>query len=247
MWLIIESSLVFSEWTFKADNTGYYTDDVALFSATRRLSLKDDPTQPNIDITGQGSDFIYEPSMEAEWSTHNKWGELSFAADAGGYIFTNQSAFSHGLFDFELAQSFETDTKISLHYNFVPDLFLGKNMFKQPSGEELETDETLTNHYWSLHLDQKLSDDFTVRLLSRYGLRNYNQPFQHRDTQFWTIGPHFEWIIMPDVELLLGYHYEVGSAEHHKAVNFLDDISYVNHYTSAELKGQIQVASAIYF
>jgi hypothetical protein len=47
--LIISNSAVFAEWQFKADNAGYYTDDVALFSATRRLSLKDDPTQPNID------------------------------------------------------------------------------------------------------------------------------------------------------------------------------------------------------
>ncbi len=34
----------------------------------------------------------------------------------------------------------------------------------------------------------------------------------------------------------MGYHYERGSAEHQRAVNFNDDISYVNHFASAELK-----------
>lgn len=236
VFLTINSSFAFAEWYFKADNAGYYTDDVALFSATRRLSLKDDPTQPNIDNTGQGSDFIYEPSAEMEWIGHNALGEISFSADAGGYVFTNQTNFTHGLFDFELAQSFETNTKLSLHYNFVPDLFLGRNTFLLPSGEESEHDETLTNHYWSFHIDQKLTDDFTIRLLSRYGLRNYNAPFQYRDTQFWTIGPHLEWDISEDIALLVGYHYEKGSAEHHKVTHFFDDLSYVNHYASAELK-----------
>jgi len=234
--LFAYSPLLFAQWIFKADNAGYYTDDVALFSATRRLSLKDDPTQPNIDKTGQGSDFIYEPSLEAEWTGHNSFGEISFAADAGGYIFTNQTAFTHGLFDFEAAQSFETDTKLSLHYNFVPDLFLGKNTFMQPTGEEAEHDEILTSHYWSFHVDQKLTDDFIFRLLSRYGLRNYNAPFVHRDTQFWTIGSHLEWDINEDVEFLIGYHYEKGSAEHHRAAHFPDDLSYTNHYASGELK-----------
>ncbi|MEI6744649.1 MAG: hypothetical protein WCL34_01725 [Methylococcaceae bacterium] len=236
MLLVTGDSLAHAEWAFKADNAGYYTDDVALFSATRRLSLKDDPTQPNIDKTGQGSDFIYEPSLEAEWTGHNSFGEMSFAADAGGYVFTNQTAFTHGLFDFEAAQSFETNTKLSLHYNFVPDLFLGKNTFMQPTGEEVEHDEILTSHYWSFHVDQKLTHDVTFRLLSRYGLRNYNAPFVHRDTQFWTIGSHLEWEINEDVEFLIGYHYEKGSAEHHRAAHFPDDLSYTNHYASGELK-----------
>lgn len=234
--LLMRNSLALAEWQFKADNAGYYTDDVALFSATRRLSLKDDPTQPNIDKTGQGSDFIYEPSLEAEWIGHNSFGEISFAADAGGYVFTNQTAFTHGLFDFEVAQSFETETKLSLHYNFVPDLFLGKNTFMQPTGEESEHDETLTSHYWSFHIDQKLANDFTFRLLSRYGLRNYNEPFVHRDTQFWTIGSHLEWDINEKVAFLMGYHYEKGRAEHHRAAHFPDDLSYTNHYASGELK-----------
>jgi hypothetical protein len=38
----------------------------------------------------------------------------------GEYVFTNQTAFSHGLFDVDLAQSFATNTKLSLHYNYDP-------------------------------------------------------------------------------------------------------------------------------
>ncbi len=49
MLFAIGDSLAHAEWAFKADNAGYFTDDVALFLATHRLSLKDNPTQPKID------------------------------------------------------------------------------------------------------------------------------------------------------------------------------------------------------
>ncbi len=226
----------FADWQASLQNSAYYTDDVALFSVTRRLSLKDDPTQPTVDRPGQGGDFVYEPGAILEWQKKNSLGKLLVAMDASGYVFANQSAFSHGLYEFRLAQTFTNEAKISLHYNFVPDLFLGENAFRQATGEESEHDEKLTSHYWSLRFDQPLSENLTVRLFSRYGLRNYNAPFQHRDTQFWTLGPHLEWIINPDMELLMGYHYEQGTSSHQRAMHFPDDVSYINHYASAELK-----------
>jgi len=232
----IISNTTQADWTTKFDTRAFYTDDVALFSVTRRLSLKDDPTQPVVDRPNQGGDFVYEPSAELEWSGNNSLGEFKLSLDAGGYVFADKSAYSHGLYEFKLIQTFATGSQLSLDYNFVPDLFLGKNVLRHENLAESEHDEKLSNHFWSLHLDHPLTENLTLRLLSRYGLRRYNAPFQHRDTQFWTIGPHIEWQINQDVELLLGYHYERGVADHQKAINVDDDISYVNHYASAELK-----------
>jgi hypothetical protein len=233
---MLGSSAAQANWYFNIDNASYYTDDVALFSTTRRLSLKEDPTQPNIDKMGLGSDFIYEPSLEATWSRHNSFGEMYFSVDVGGYVFTHQSAFTHGLFDFEFAQSFQTNTKLSLHYNFVPDLFLGKNTFLHETGKEMQYDESLSSHYWSFHIDQNLTENIVIRLLSRYGLRIYNAPFTYRDTYFWTIGPHLEWAFNDAIAILVGYHYETGRAEHHRITYFADDLSFTDHYASCELK-----------
>ncbi|MDH5626627.1 MAG: hypothetical protein OEY21_11010, partial [Nitrospira sp.] len=43
----------------------FYTDDVGIFSATRRMSRDDDPTQPALDtrLTNKGSDVVFEPDM----------------------------------------------------------------------------------------------------------------------------------------------------------------------------------------
>lgn len=80
-----------------------------------------------------------------------------------------------------------------------------------------------------------MAANVTVRLLGRYGTRQYNEAFSERDTRFWTVGPHVEWMITPRVQLLVGYHYERGLADGRRQSQVHDDISYVNHYASAEL------------
>lgn len=237
LWMLTLINIrVEAEWSSEISNHAYYTDDVALFSVTQRLSLKDDPTQPTVDRPGQGGDFVYEPSATLTWQGKNDTGTFLLAIDAGGYLFADQAAFSHGLYELRLAQTFDNASKISLHYNAVPDLFLGKNAYGKADNSAVEFDESLTNHYWSVRFDQPLSPALTVRLFGRYGLRNYNAPFQHRDTQFWTLGPHLEWLITSDAELLIGYHYEQGTTNQQRTMRFADDVAYINQYASAELK-----------
>lgn len=225
-----------AEWSGTLGAGSYFTDDVGLFSVTRRLSLKEDPTQPVVDRPNQGSDFVFEPQAEWGWEGANILGKISFLLEAGGYVFADHSEYSHGLYEAQVSQVLATDTKVSLLYNFVPNLYLGKNVLRPLNGEESEHDEQLSNHFWSIHVDRALNEDLTLRLLARYGLRKYDQPFQHRDTQFWTIGPHLEWAINPDMELLVGYHFEEGNAGQESPQDIDDDVSYLNHYVSAEFK-----------
>lgn len=235
MGMLSLSVSVQADWNTQLKSSTYFTDDVALFSVTRRLSLKDDPTQPAVDLPKQGADFVYEPSAELTWRGNNALGDIAVSLDAGAYVFTDKTDYTHGLYELQLTQTFVTHTKLRVDYNFIPELFLGRNVLRQAGLEESEHDEQLTNHFWSLHLDQPLSDTLTVRLLGRYGLRRYNAPFEHRNTEFWTLGPHIEWEINPVIALLVGYHYERGVADHQKTINAEDDISYINHYASAEL------------
>ena len=58
----------------------FYTDDVGVFSATRRLTLDGDPTQPALDdrSTGQGSDAVFESMLDVArsfWTlvSHLEW------------------------------------------------------------------------------------------------------------------------------------------------------------------------------
>ncbi|MEE9411603.1 MAG: hypothetical protein V3V22_00985 [Methylococcales bacterium] len=238
---MITTFKVNSEWNGEFDTSVYHTDDVGLFSVTRRLSLLEDPTQPVVDRPDQGSDIIYEPNAELMWSNHNSLGEFEFGVDVGGYVFVDHSDFTHGFYQLQLAQTFFSGTEIKLFYDLVPDLFLGDNDLlagETEDGNEKEElfAERLTSHLWTAHVNQHLSEHLSLRLLGRYGLRNYDDPFEHRDTRFWTIGSHLEWEFAPGFELLLGYHFERGKANQHQARLLLDDISYNNHYTSAELK-----------
>ena len=70
-WLLIylginTMSSAWADWSAQTQGTMFYTDDVGIFSATRRLTRDGDPTQPALDsrLTGQGSDFVFDPQAE---------------------------------------------------------------------------------------------------------------------------------------------------------------------------------------
>jgi hypothetical protein len=52
-----------AEWTVEGESYLFGTEDAALFSATRRLTKDQDPTQPVIDseLAEQGADAVLEP------------------------------------------------------------------------------------------------------------------------------------------------------------------------------------------
>jgi hypothetical protein len=230
-----------SQWTGELDTNIYHTDDIGLFSVTRRLSLLEDPTQPVVDHPNQGSDFIYEPSAELMWANHNSLGEFELRFDLGAYVFVDHDDFTHGFYQLQLIQTFFTGIELRFFYDFIPDLFLGENdlLAGEPEHENEDQElfqERLTSHIWAAHINQHISEHLSLRLLGRYGLRNYDAPFKYRDTRFWTIGPHLEWEFAPGFELLIGYHYERGRTNQHNVRRQLEDIAYINHYMSAELK-----------
>ena len=85
--VFLQSALVSAQWSGEIQNNFFYTDDVGLFSATRRLSLQNDPTQPVVDRTGQGSDMVYEPSVDVRRAFESRWGRTELSAQAQGFIF----------------------------------------------------------------------------------------------------------------------------------------------------------------
>ncbi len=99
--------------------------------------------------------------------------------------------------------------------------------------------ERVTTHFGTMELEREIFHNLSLRALGRYGNRSYNKNFAHRDTDFWTVGSHLEWLIRPNLEFLIGYHYERGLADGRKNLQFEDDVSYINHYVSAEVKAHL--------
>ena len=214
----------------------FYTNDAGEFSATRRLSRDGDPTQPAIDsrLTNQGSDVVFEPLLDVANSFATRYGTTTIDIRGHGFIFTDNTRFNQGSLRVQGVHEFTPETRIRLRYYYAPNQFLGDNEERQ-SGTTQITSEVLTSHIWSARVERELSPELEVRLLARYGLRRYNKNFSERNTDFWTIGPHLEWKIAPRVKLGISYHYERGLAEGRNQPQFEDDVSYVNHFVSADL------------
>lgn len=78
-------SSALAEWSAQGEGILYYTDDAALFSATRRSNIDGDPTQPVLDVsrTGFGSDMLFEPRgahIECDYDRIGAYGILHQAA-----------------------------------------------------------------------------------------------------------------------------------------------------------------------
>ena len=232
----------FAEWEVSTESTLFYTNDAALFSATRRLSRKMDPTQPVIDgrLAKQGSDRVFEPKAQITKSFSLMGRPTKLAVRGQGFVFADNARFNHGSLGVQATHNLTSSTSLILSYVFSPSLLLGRNEVRsadESGGDSpLLKNEKLTTNFWSASIAQQIPgvDDARLILLSRYGLRKYDKPFTQRDTNFWTIGTHVEWSPTETIDLALGYHYERGLADGRKQPELKDDNSYNNHFVTGE-------------
>ena len=244
--LLLFDHRAWAEWKIGGEANVFYTDDVSIFSASQRLALQEDPTQPVIDITDQGDDVVFEPVISVGRSFQPGWGAIELIFNAQGFVFAKNSEFNHGTYGLQIMQELPAEMVLRFRYHYGPNLFLGKNTERR-TGAELLEEERVTTHFGTVELEREFLEALTLRVLSRYGHRSYNEMFAQRDTNFWTIGSHMEWEIHPCIELALGYHYERGLADGRNQPQFEEDVSYFNHYVAAELEVHVTEKTAVKF
>jgi len=200
---------------------------------------------------------VYEPVAQVTTTFDLVGRNTELLVRGQGFVFVDNSRFNHGSLGVKATHDLTSSTDLNLGYFFGPDLFLGKNEVREPEAGEAQPprfkDEEFTTHYWVAAIDQQLpgGSDITIRLLGRYGLRNYDKAFDQRDTKFWTIGTHLEWALTHTIDFAIGYHYERGLADGRHQPELEDDISYYNHFASGELEieltEQIGLAMGVHY
>lgn len=238
MWSTISPAL--AEWSVTASGQLFYTDDVALFSATRRSNLDADPTQPVLDTTpsGKGSDMVFEPGLLVSKLINSPLGRTALSVKAQGFVYTLNPEFSQASVALEALHTFTPNTGIRLRYYTAPDQLLGESE-EHRSGTDSLQNMRVTSHIGLIRLEQRLSENWEFRLQGRVGARRYNDAFAQRDTTFWTIGPHIFWRVTNHLKLVAAYHYERGLADGRNQVQFEDDVSYVNNFVSLSLDAEL--------
>lgn len=245
------SGVAADDWHLTSLGTLFYTDDVAIFSATRRITLDGDPTQPALDNreTGQGADGVFEPLVNVARAWDTTYGTSTLDVQGQGFVFFNQTRYNQGTFRFQARQDFSPRTSLLFRYYVAPDLYLGENVVRLP-GMSLESEhheaggeeplelaaERVTSQIGLLRVQQQLTEGLNLRLMGRFGTRRYTEKFAQRNLNLWTLGPHLEWRIAEPVKLVLGYHYERGTALGQNQPELADDVSYNNNYVSTELE-----------
>jgi hypothetical protein len=217
-----------ADWSVLTDARVSYTDDVFQFSAARRQRFIEDPSQPTVVPGAKTSDFVWEPAVEVRRLSRSAWGPTELSFKAHGFLYTNNPIFNHGNYRIQVRQALGPETAILLRYRYTPNLFLGPNIERR-TGLGLTEEERVTSHVWRVHVERQLTSALSAQLITRYGLRLYNDVFAERDTQFYTIGPQADYRVNARLSLTIGYLYEQGFADGRGDVRFNDDVSYVQH------------------
>jgi len=229
-----------AKWSATASGSLFYTDEVALFSATRRSGLDGDPSQPAEDFsrTGTGSDMVFEPDLRVSRLLTSSLGQTTLSIKAQGFLFAVNPEFSNASVTLDALHTFTPTTAVRLRYYTVPGELLGE-IEEHRSGTDSLQDERVTSHIGSVRLDQHLSEHWEIQLFGRAGVRRFNEAFEQRDRTLLTIGPHLLWHVTDHSKFILGYHYERGLAEGRQQVQFEDDTSYVQHFASLGLEAEL--------
>jgi hypothetical protein len=219
-------------WSATGGGSLFYTDDVALFSATRRSSLDGDPSQPVLDVsrTGIGKDMVFEPYVRLSRLIPSSLGETELSVRVRGFIYATNPEFSQGSMYLEAIHGFTPRTVLRLRYFTAPDQLLG--LTELHGSEDNLQDMRVTSHLGTVRLDHRLSEHWEIQLLGRVGIRNFNDPFVQRDTLLWRVGPHLLYHVNHHARFILGYHYERGLADGRHEAELHDDGSYVHHFAS---------------
>ncbi len=231
LFLCSESSA--AEWSAITEAKTIFTDNVFELSASRRLTFTEDPSQPVRVSVGQPSDVVWEPSIDVRRMSTSALGTTQISFKGDGFLYTNNPIFDHADYRFQVQQQVATNTFAQFRYRYVPNLFLGPNIERQ-SGNRLIQEERVTEHAWRTQLEHKLNDRWTATLMGRYGLRLYNEVFSERDTKFYSVGPSIRFQTLSWMALTLDYIYERGLADGRNEPQFMDDVSYRQHFFSFE-------------
>ena len=222
-----------AEWSAIAAQRISYTSDAFQFSSARRLALSEDPSLPTVVSLGNPEDVIWEPSIEVLRSGTTGLGLNELSVKAHGFIYTDKSIFNHGDFRIQDRQWFGSTTSLLLRYRYVPNLFLGPN-FERRTGTRSVQEERVTSHTWRAEFERHVNERMTAALVSRYGLRLYNEAFAERDTNFYSVGPRLTYRAASWIAFTVGYLYERGLADGRQEPQFMDDVSYYLHFVSFE-------------
>jgi hypothetical protein len=238
--LLLGVAPAFGEWSVQTGAAVSYTTNIFQFSSASRLSIHEDPSQPIPvrDVLSKPSDVIWQPSVRVgrSWLSRLGTGEVSFKTE--GALYTQNPSFDNAYYRLAYRQELEPKkTAVQFIYRYTPHQLLGPGRVTSQSDEfgEVRT----TSHIWRAELQRQITDRWAATLISRYGLRLYQEPFTERDTHFWSVGPQVEFAVRSWATITAAYLYERGLAAGRDDPQTDLDMSYFLHYASFGVRFQL--------
>jgi len=224
-----------AEWQVSGESEAAWTDNVVQYSAAFAQALQQDPSFPTGDVRLVGSDVIWRQAAELQWRGTAAAQPSRVSVSAQGFLYTEKSAFNRGIYRLDLRQALGQTHTLLLRYEAAPTVLLGQG-FERRTGNRLVQEMRVTSHIGYMEIERRLSEAWQATIEGRVGERAFNEAFAQRDLRFWTLGPRLQWTGPGGIVATGGYLYEQGLSDHMEAAWFNDDVSYVNHVASLDLR-----------
>jgi len=233
--LLIDGQAARAEWRVNGESEAAWTDNVVQYSAAFAQALQQDPSFPTGDPQLIGSDVIWRQAAELQWRETAAAQPLRVSVNAQGFLYTDKPGFNHGIYRFDLRQALGPRHSLFLRYEAAPNVLLGQG-FERRTGNRGVQEVRVTSHIGYIEIERQLSETWQATIEGRVGERAFSEAFAQRDLRLWTLGPRLQWTSPGGIVATGGYLYERGLADHMEAARFNDDVSYVNHVGSLDLR-----------
>ena len=182
--LLLGVAPAFGEWSVQTGAAVSYTTNIFQFSSASRLSIQEDPSQPIPvrDVLSKPSDVIWQPSVRVgrSWSSRLGTSEVSFKTE--GALYTQNPSFDNAYYRLAYRQSLNPRRRRFSSSTGIRPINCSGRAESRPSRTNIMVRCARLRTSGAQSCSGQITDRWAATLISRYGLRLYQEPFTERDT-----------------------------------------------------------------
>lgn len=175
------------------------------------------------NVHNKKADVIFEPALYASYSTGLPVFYTKFFGDIAGELYTDYNTYSYGIYRVGITQGLPYRISATIRYSLMPDVCLEEDAAKTSCTESTDY------HTASLSLDKELAKGLSAGISGKYGIKNYETPYNYKDTRVYGSSADAVYRIAKFLKIGAGYRYERGIADGENDVRHNNDISYFQH------------------
>jgi hypothetical protein len=214
-----------------------YDTNVWQYSDTDQILFELFPNAQFFQKTDSIDDLIWEPSVQL--SLHPPWGSKTptLVAGAMGDFYTQNTSLNSGTYWIGIEQEIASRAQLSVTYTWIPRTLLGMSRERRTPVTPL-IEETYASHDILIYVLKEFKK-LDMGLTAHYTFQDYTNALNEQDSDLYGLGWIAGFYPIPEVETLVGYQFELGTAAGRNDASQNNDLSSMTHQVQIEPKFRV--------